>query len=325
MKVLYVGYRDPSHSSCGGYDKITGYPHSEYIDAKKLPFGFIPLGKRGVRLNLMCMDFAGRRQKNNFDIVHYFYGDMVLKHCAPKNSSAKFVATVHLNANLLTRKQLKVLRSFDGVVCLSIEQTRLLTEKGINAVYIPHGFDRISFVDNTKSFLEAGFDPEKINIFYSGMNYRDFDTFCLIADFTKSNPHIIFHAVGQSAENKEKLASYKNVVAYKRLSDDDYYSLLNLCDYSFLPLLFATANNSLFEAQGLGVTSILPAIDGITDYADCENNYLYSDSAQLKQFFKNITKQGKNPALIDYSSKFSWNAVYEQLEQFYNVLLGENK
>jgi glycosyltransferase involved in cell wall biosynthesis len=325
VKILYVGYRDPLHSACGGYDKIAAYPHSRYLNSKNLPFGFIPIGKRGCRLNLICMDAAGRMQKNHYDIIHYFYGDMVLKHPLPKKKNAKFVATIHLNANLLTEKQFDVLKTFDGVVCLSTEQARYLKEKGLNAVYIPHGFDKITYSEHSKTFVDSGFDCKKINIFYSGMNYRDFDTFCSIASFVSNNPNIIFHALGQSLENKEKLVSYKNVVVYKRLSDDDYYSLLNLCDYSFLPLLFATANNSLFEAQGIGVTSIIPNIDGITDYADVKNNFLYDNIEQLKEFFLTITKKEKNTELVEYSSRFSWNAIYEQLEKFYCSLLGEFK
>lgn len=325
MKILYVGYRDPLHSSCGGYHKIASYPHCNYLNSRNLPFGFIPVGKRGCRLNLICMDFLGRMQKNRYDIIHYFYGDMVLKHPVPKKRKAKFVTTVHLNANLLTEKQFDVLKTFDGVVCLSTEQTCYLREKGLNAVYIPHGFDRIIFSDTGKSFIDSGFNREKINIFFSGMNYRDFDTFCTIVSYISDNPNVVFHAVGQSSENKEILSSFKNVVVYERLSDDDYYSLLNLCDYSFLPLLFATANNSLFEAQGSGITSIIPNIPGITDYADIENNYLYNDLEDLKNFFSKITKKHKNPFLIDYSEKFSWDAVYQLLEKFYRTLLGDSK
>ena len=46
---------------------------------------------------------------------------------------------------------------------------------------------------------------------------------------------------------------YKNAITYDWVDDNVYYTLLSKCDYNFLPLAFATANNTLLEAQFLGI------------------------------------------------------------------------
>ena len=85
--------------------------------------------------------------------------------------------------------------------------------------------------------------------------------FYIVEQMRSLRPDIMFHAVGQCSDWKKRMSSMENITVYPFLSDD-YYSLLSKCDYNFLPLTFATANNALLEAQALGITSILPKISG---------------------------------------------------------------
>lgn len=38
-KILYVGYRDNSHSSAGGYDSIIGNPEADCLMGENVPLG----------------------------------------------------------------------------------------------------------------------------------------------------------------------------------------------------------------------------------------------------------------------------------------------
>lgn len=141
---------------------------------------------------------------------------------------------------------------------LSSEEERKLQEFGIHAVFLPHGFSVPQFTYRKPKYLFE----KKANIFFSGSNYRDEETFFYIVEQMRSlRPDIMFHAVGQCSDWKKRMSSMENITVYPFLSDD-YYSLLSKCDYNFLPLTFATANNALLEAQALGITSILPKISG---------------------------------------------------------------
>ena len=315
MKILFVGYRDKRHSKFGGYDYIAHLPGADYFDAAKFPFGSIPVGKKGKKLNLLYLDFFTRLQAKKYDVVHYFYSDFMLFRKLPKQRKCKFIATVHMKSENFLKKQLSILKSFDNVICLSSSEEKSLREKGINAFFVPHGFNKPIFSFKTPE----NFDNTKINIFYSGMNYRDFDTFLKIVDFSKQEGlDICFYVVGQSKENKERLFNKENVVICPRLSDDEYYSLLSLCDYNFLPMTFSTANNALLEAQSLGITSILPKIPGVLDYANENENVFYSSLSDLYKSFSILVKKNVNRALMQHSEKFLWKEIYKKFENIYS-------
>lgn len=314
MKILFVGYRDNRHSKFGGYDYISRFPNGDYLNAKNLPFNFIPVGKRGKRLNLLFLDAVARLKSKKYDVVHYFYSDFMLFKKLPTRRNCKFIATIHMKSEAFSNKQENILKSFDKVICLSSTEEKKLRDKGINAFFVPHGFNKPVF--NKKDI--KNFDKNKINVFYSGMNYRDFDTFVHILDFLKSKKlDICFYAVGQSDSNKEKLYCKDNVVVCPRLFDDEYYTLLSLCDYNFLPMTFSTANNALLEAQVLGIPSILPKISGVFDYASEEYNIFYKDIYELKEIFLKIKRNTYSKNLSDFSRKFSWDEVYKNLEKIY--------
>lgn len=314
MKILFAGYRDSRHSKFGGYDYIAQFPDADYLDAAKLPFGFIPVGRCGKKLNLFFLDKFARKMSKKYDVVHYFYSDFMLFFLIKEKRTCKFVATVHMRSENFTQQQIDVLRSFDKVICLSSSEEKLLKENKINAFFVPHGFNAPVF-----NFIDPqNFDKEQINIFYSGMNYRDFDTFFRAVDFSeKQLLNIHFFAVGQSAENKEKLKDFKNVTVCPHLDDDDYYSLLSLCDYNFLPMTFSTANNALLEAQSLGIKSILPEISGVLDYANGKENIFYKTFEELKVILMNLKKQFPNEDLITYAERFYWKEIYKRLEKVY--------
>ena len=320
MTILYSGYRDNRHSQFGGYDYIAQKPLSDYLNAAYLPFGKIPVGKPGKRLNLYVLDFTTRLYKNKYDIIHLFYGDFMLFHNIPKRRKAQFITTIHMRAEDLSLKTLSILKSYDAVVVLSSAQERFLRDNGINAYFIPHGFNVPVF--KKKDYAEI--DCTKINVFYSGNNYRDFTTFVtVIQSMEHERSDVHFYAVGQTFERKEILLKHHNVTVCSYLDDDAYYSLLSDCDYNFLPLTFATANNTLLEAQNIGVVSVLPEIDGISDYADSENNLYYENVNDAVELFKDIAKPSivKNEWLIHFAEKFAWKNVYGQLEGLYTELL----
>lgn len=315
MRVLFVGYRDERHSKFGGYDYIAGYPNSTYLNACDVPFGFIPVGKKGKRINLRFLYLKSMLMKSRFDVVHYFYGDFMLFGKFPEKKNTKFFTTIHMRSKDLTEKKLEILRQFDGVISLSSAEKSNLELLGVKAHFIPHGFNKPSY----KKVECVGFDDSRINIFYSGMNYRDFDMFLKTVEYCKScKKNIHFYAVGQSAENKLKLADYENVTVCKRLDDDEYYSLLNSCDYNFLPLTFATANNALLESQAFGKISILPDIEGVQDYADHNKNLLYKNFESLAKILDSVRKESTCSDLMLFAEKFSWNEIYKRLEDVYN-------
>ena len=98
-----------------------------------------------------------------------------------------------------------------------------------------------------------------------------------------------------------------------------YYSVMADCDYNFLPLTFATANNALLEAQFLGIKSILPDISGIEDYAAPKPmNVFYSSQDELNSIMDRLTKSTPSSDIIKHAEQFLWENIYPKLMEFYN-------
>lgn len=324
MRVLFSGFKDALHSQNGGYDKIIEMS----IDKRILLSNSFLFGKskqkNGInRTSRYILDIYTRILRYKYDITHLFYGELTTISIWPyvKLKGHKTIITLHLDANTFPRpnKFLSFLKSMDGIIVLSSQQNKLLKEKyGLNSIFIPHGFNKPLF---NKRFpidkKEQTINVKDINIITIGKNYRDFNTFHFVVKNCPLN--IIFHLVGVPDEIKDLYKDTSNVRIYNRLSNDEYYSLLEACDYNFLPLTFATANNTLLEAQSLGVTSILPDIDGISDYA-APANLFYKNNNDILTILSLLKKQQFNMEIEKFSRKFTWNNIYVKLLEYYKSL-----
>lgn len=320
MKILFVGHKDPNHSKAGGYHKVANMPDADYFSDKQALFGFLKPNKTGKIINLFFQQLQTIFKLRKYDIVHFFYGDTLILPFKYKRK-CKIVTTVHMNLEQRRRNPrlfLKTLESLDAIICLSSSQQKQLKEKyGLNAFYVPHGFDKPEFIRKN-----TGIDKDKINLVVSGSNYRDIETLFAAIEYSSNHcPNIRFHLLGQPKIVKDRLANSSNVVCYPRLDDDMYYSVIQDCDYNFLPLTFATANNALLEAQFLGVKSILPSIKGIDDYAaPAPLNYFYEDFEQLKVLLSSLIKCEGDINISQFAEKFMWDNVYPLLNEVYKQL-----
>lgn len=238
-----------------------------------------------------------------------------------KSKKHKNVITIHLNIEENKRNSklfFENLKRFDAIIVLSSNQKMILKDKfGIDSIFIPHGFNTPVF-KQISSVINSSF----INIFFSGTNYRDLNTLFKIIDFCSSKrKDIKFHVIGQTSSIKSSLTNKDNVICYNRICDDEYYSILSLCDYNFLPLTFATANNALLEAEFLGITSIIPSISGISDYAASSPlNIFYNSIEELENIFFSLTKRPSSYKLKKYATRFLWCNIYKQLANVYKQL-----
>lgn len=324
--ILIVGFRDERHSKCGGYDRILNYPEACNLTDKSVPFGNIPVGKRGKSINCFLLDLKTRWQRYRFSLTHIIYGDAQIIFPYKKSQNHKIIATIHMNPaerHRLPYWYYKTLRQLDGVIVLSRGQVEQLKKYNISATYIPHGFTPPSFViKEPVDIRQQKICENNVNVIFSGTNYRDYDILFHTLNYLENKTNIVFHIVGQKKEIIDQLKIYKNVSLYNRLSDDEYYTLISLCDYNFLPLTFATANNALLEAQFLGIKSILPNIEGINDYAASSPlNFFYSNIDELLVFFDSIEKNHSMYELIAHSRQFTWEEVYKKLSQYYSTFL----
>lgn len=323
MRILYSGFIDPAHSSYGGYHGILRYPGC----AKALLTSDYPLGTLDKKFHLRkipywLMDLDTRIRRRNYDITHLFYGEVTMFPYMRyrKDTRHKTVITLHLDIEKQHNYKhfIKALPAFDGIIVLSTQQQAYYREKhGIETTFIPHGFDTPLFsrkLPKDENGKEP--DPSKINLTTCGKNYRDFDTLLKVIAHFEHDSRFHFHLAGTPAGIKEKARKFSNVSIYPHISDDEYYSLIEASDYSFLPVLFATANNALLEAQALGVRSILPSVPGILDYA-APDNLFYGGYDSLLSTIDGLGKSGAVESIRRHAGKFQWVNIFKQLDEFY--------
>ncbi|GHT97328.1 hypothetical protein FACS1894142_1610 [Spirochaetia bacterium] len=342
-KVLVSGFSFSHMTKYGGYDKIGNNPNVSYIGSnfvsssfhqKLIKYKVIHKFMTLLRIiNLFLLDICSRiLLLIKYDVLHYVYTEN--QYFLPKinKKGKKIIGTVHLNPISVendrslgcNKNYLRFIRNFDLLITLSSEMALLFNKRyGVKTEFVPHGFSTPSFLNVVYSDIQGNvMDKSKINILFSGTNYRDFDTLLYVIENTNNKLH--FHIIGQGNTNKKEKRfnnSYINVSIYDRLTDDAYYSVLNDCDYNFLPLTFATANNVLMEAQAFGLISILPNTSGILDYAaPGPLNIFYNNQYDALDIFNNLQKAGHDDRIADFSRRFNWGNIYKRLDELYNSL-----
>lgn len=327
MKVLLLGNEIASHTNFGGYVHIKDCPEADFLDIASVCPLFWKWGKPLKFFNYILAVRKACKMSKNYDIVHSIYEDNYYFPLFFK-CRCKSVGTVHLDIlglyNPLRKFLLnKVLKKLDVIIVLSSEQKKVMEKLGYKCAFIPHGFSSPRFSVADLSALPTPFEESKINIFFSGNTYRDLDTLENVIAKSHARNDMIFHVLSQKGKNKERFFKYKNVVTYDRVDDNVYFTLLSKCDYNFLPLTFATANNTLLEAQFLGRISILPKIGGIMDYASSANVF-YSSEAELLWIFSHLRKSGESETILKDAQKYNWENIYIQLTNVYKQLASES-
>ena len=326
MRILYVGYRDWRHSKYSGYDWITNFPNTKYLSDKQVFFNRINMGQSGKFINLFFLDLKARWLRKKYDIIHYFIGDLTMFFKFRKQKNHKVIATIHLDTERPAshhKNIINILRTVDRIIVLNSQQRDFLVQKyNLPAVFIPHGFNKPRFNKKTITDVIPNFDTNKINIVTIGRQYRDYETLEKVVRET-INDDVHFYLLGLDKTKRNLFEKLSNVTICFRLNDDYYYSLIDACDWSFLPLTFATANNALMESQYLGKKTILPNISGVTDYAAQKENFFYNNFDELIGFISRIKKQNKSSYLERYAEKYSWENVYNLLNNLYKEVLEE--
>lgn len=142
--LLFVGYSADNRTKNSGYEHIIDFRSDEYtttyLDVAKLPFGFIPVGKKGKRINLYFLEIVGHLCASKYNLLHNFCCDNQLLYKYPIDRKFGIIATTHLNYHNFTEFQINILKSYDKVIVLNSQEEEILKEKGLDSIYIPHGF-----------------------------------------------------------------------------------------------------------------------------------------------------------------------------------------
>jgi glycosyltransferase involved in cell wall biosynthesis len=192
----------------------------------------------------------------------------------------------------------QALSRLDVVIALS-NPARDYLDAALNkpAFFLNHGVDHAFFAPPPSRVLSPS---DTVHILFCGQWLRDFDALeRLVAKVNAAGIDAIFHLVVPAAtregDSRYRLAYHHNTKWYAGLSDEELLSLYRMCHFLVLPLIDATANNSLVEAMACALPILVSEVGGVPDYVDEEiATYLDRDTDRAV-----LTLQG---AIADYPS-----------------------
>jgi len=165
----------------------------------------------------------------------------------------------------------KDLGRLDAVIALSADAQRYLSNALNKPVhFLRHGVDHAFFHPPAKRSLQPS---ETVHILFCGQWLRDFDTLAdIVAKTQAAGIDAIFHLVVPKAtrdgSSRYRLAYQANTRWYAGISDDALLNLYHSCHFLVLPLIDATANNSVVEAMSCALPILVSPVGGVPDYVD---------------------------------------------------------
>lgn len=333
LTTAIVGYHDPYHDADSGYEHFHPFVNSEWIDVHKQLMRRAPLiGRLRGRLAVERTLLARLR---GFRVAHFIYPEAHLLFADRASNSLKSVVTLHLpfafyfeqrpttgaRLWLMNRGLVKALRRCAGVILLDdLERDRwqAALPKAKFAV-IPHGVnDHAAWVQATPS------DAQQKSIAVIGRNYRDWALLeRVLARSAATRPDWRFHLVGVPAHAETLRTRFVNVVAYPRLSHEEYMRLLAGCHVNFLPVTFASANNALLEAHSLGVPTVMSDTPGGRGYAVSTTAFFHDEGGAIHAIDSALdesTQVQRRAATREESTRFFWSSLAPRFSEFYEAI-----
>ncbi|MFM0208840.1 glycosyltransferase family 4 protein [Paraburkholderia sediminicola] len=166
-----------------------------------------------------------------------------------------------------------VYKSVDTVIALSRDAAAFhARELGHeNTCFVPHGVD-FDFFGASGSRPESAADAA-IDVLFCGMWLRDFrmlretiDELDSRGTLSRFRFHLVVPLLARVTEHHYAVARLNNVTWYSALTDAELRGMYLRCHILFLPLIDATANNTLLEAMACGIPMVVSKVGGVVDY-----------------------------------------------------------
>lgn len=165
-----------------------------------------------------------------------------------------------------------VFAGVDMVIALSRQAQSFLQEqtRHANVHFVPHGVDVNFFTPGESRSLPA---DGPIEVLFCGQWLRDFRQLTDTLTVLECTPqrfefHLVVPKFARNFEQHYRLAQHSNVHWYAGLSDEELRVRYQRAHLMFLPLIDATANNSVLEAMSSGLPLVVSKVGGVGDYME---------------------------------------------------------
>jgi glycosyltransferase involved in cell wall biosynthesis len=342
--VWVVHRRMAHHSAHSGYDRITEYlPNAHRLPALRLgsaerlvdgafrrwlaPHCGVAYYQPKFVRDELALILHHRRQRRG--IYHYLYGEdqFWLLGRLGRAAGRTLVATFHQPPAVLTGvlRRTEHLRRLDAVVLVGTNQRTffesLVDSRAIHVV--PHGVDVEYFRPAPRPRRDA-----VRHCLFVGSWLRDFETLRSVATaLSAAAGRSVELTIVSEEENHDGLRGLDNVTLKSRIGELELLRLYQSADLLLLPMIDATANNTLLEAMACGTPAVISDVGAVRDYVDegCACLVPPADPAAMVAGGLALLNDGARLAELRDAARhraesFDWRSVARRLGAVYETL-----
>lgn len=338
--AVLISLRQSGHAVASGYDRL-----QEYLDCRLIrpPVRWTPAqralakalqpvtqrsGSRWYHRSSLIGEIDAAREwlRGTGRVFHFLYGENsyrylgLMKSLAPRNS---IVSTYHTPPEKFTQvvQDRRHIERLDAVVVVSTMQAEFFA--GIvgreRVFFVPHGID----VDYFTPGAAKATTERQFTCLFVGSHLRDVATLAKTAHLLEAEPKVRFVVITRP-ENHAAFTGLGNVETASGVNDEKLLDSYRSADILVLPLLDATANNSLLEAMACGLPIVTTDLQGARDYVDAECAMLTpkGDAPRLAEAIVGLVQehgrlQGMALASRRRALEFRWEAVAARMAEVY--------
>jgi len=349
LKTLSFVKRWGHHTPSGGYDRLADYTDSGIVKTKEIPF--LKASERGFAKRLLKWAVPGSNFSNHYhvkhalaesklrrqvkrdavDLVHALYAEdqLNLLLSGRNKLNAALVGTFHLPMESRFMQKLndtgKMSRyhALDAIITLSsLTVDEFKRETGNpNVFFVPHGIDTQTFAPRNYGMKEKS---KPFNILTVGRHSRDWDTYLKVVSACNEMPSEISFTAVVPEKISKILCQTSDIITHTSVEEKRLIELYQEADLLYMPLNYATANNSILESMACGTPVLSTNTGGIPDYVDENSGWLVSQGG-VRETVELIRILSKAPGMIRTASfsarknslHFDWTEVAVQIKEVY--------
>ena len=342
MSIAFAYTRMPHHGAHAGYDQVArvliDQGHATRIDAhvpRLLPSRALTWmarrsGMEWYEPSSVGLEIATARRlcSGSGEVCHILYGEDSYRYLSllgrrVRRGGSRLVCTYHQPPDVLRRvvPRSSILKGLDAVIAVASNQVDFLASVvGSERVYVvPHGVDTDFFCPAHRN------QDSSLHCLFVGQWLRDFDTLQGVIELIgRVDPKMHFTVV-TSDERAAQFRPLVNTTVRTRVSDAELLLAYQAADLVVLPMLDATANNSILEAMACGLPLVVTEVGGVRDYAssECARFVRPGDVKHLADVILSLRDDAPARAEMGRQSRhrsirFAWKRVAQELRDTLN-------